>query len=64
MLQKGWCLQDAAMDVVARTHDTEDDPFRKLCLILSRDVPLQNICVVKKFQCVLIWMGKTGMLTS
>ena len=30
---------------------------RKLCLILSRDIPLQNICVVKKkFQCVLIYM--------
>ena len=66
------------MDVVARSHDTEDDPFlesdacmelqnllEKTMPNLSRDVSLQNICVVKKkFQCVLIWMGKTGMLTS
>ena len=25
--RKAGVLQDAAMDVVARTHDTEDDPF-------------------------------------
>ena len=27
MLQKGCVLQDTTMDVVARTHDIEDDPF-------------------------------------
>ena len=27
MLQKGCVLQDATMDVVARAHDTKDDPF-------------------------------------
>ena len=60
--RKAGVLQDATMDVVARTHDTEDDPFlesdacmelqnlleKTMPIILTRDVPLQNICVVKK----------------
>ena len=50
MLQKGCVLQDATMDVVARAHDTKDDPFLESdACMFEKTMPSEQRCSLAEY---------------
>ena len=50
MLQKECVLQDATMDVVARAHDTKDDPFLESdACMFEKTMPSEQRCSLAEY---------------